>query len=326
MVPERMSQSPTHIHVLHWTATLPKVRGRYTFDFDLSKVTWFKVGGKADVLFKPEDHDDLIYFLSNTSYDIPITVLGAGSNVLVRDGCIDGVVIRLGSGFSNVTFDGQRVIVGSATLDRTLALECAQQGLAGLEFLVGIPGTIGGAIMMNAGAYGSEIKDFLEWVEYINPYGTLHRLQKSDLSMQYRRGNMPKGAIITRCCFKLTSDGPDAIHERIDAYLKRRDETQPVRGRTGGSTFKNPDHAKSAWQLIDEAGCRGLRVGDAQVSEKHCNFLLNLDHASATDLETLGETVKRRVYETSGVHLEWEIIRLGQTPSERIIYNESQHC
>ena len=290
---------------------LPNVRGRYAFAFDLSKVTWFKVGGVAEVLFKPKDVEDLITFIKDKDPKMPVTMLGAGSNVLVRDGGIKGVVIKLGSGFSEITFNGSEVIVGGACLDRTFVLACAEKGLSGIEFLVGVPGTIGGAVFMNAGAYGSEIKDFINWVEIVSADGTLTRLQAVDLSMKYRKGNLPKGAIVVRASFALQSDDPQAIHTRINAYLQQREDTQPIRGRTGGSTFKNPS-AMAAWKLIDQAGCRGLMMGDAQVSEKHCNFLLNLDAAKATDLEQLGERVRQTVKDTTGVELEWEIIRLGE--------------
>lgn len=290
---------------------LPNVRGRYAFSFDLSKVTWFKVGGVAEVLFKPKDVEDLITFIKNKDPIMPITMLGAGSNVLVRDGGIKGVVIKLGSGFSEITFNQNEVTVGGACLDRTFVLACAEKGLSGIEFLVGVPGTIGGAVAMNAGAYGGEIKDYLSWVEIVTTDGKLARLHAKDLTMQYRKGNLPKGAIIVRACFQLLNDDVDAIHERIQTYLQQREDTQPIRGRTGGSTFKNPPNM-SAWKLIDQAGCRGLTIGDAQVSEKHCNFLLNLDAAKAADLEQLGEHVKQSVKEKCGVELEWEIIRLGE--------------
>ncbi len=290
--------------------TLPNVRGRYAFAFDLSKVTWFKVGGAAEVLFKPKDVEDLITFIKDKDPTVPVTMLGAGSNVLVRDGGIKGVVIKLGSGFSEIAFNGNEVIAGGACLDRTFVLACAEKGLSGIEFLVGVPGTIGGAVAMNAGAYGGEVKDFINWVEIVGVDGVLTRLHAADLSMQYRKGNLPKGAIIVRASFMLRSDDPEAIHTRINTHLQQREDTQPVRGRTGGSTFKNPANM-AAWKLVDQAGCRGLMMGDAQVSQKHCNFLLNLDAAKAADLEQLGEHVRQTVKDTTGVELEWEIIRLG---------------
>jgi UDP-N-acetylmuramate dehydrogenase len=298
---------------------LPNVRGRYAFNYDLSKATWFKVGGKAEVLFKPKDVDDLALFLREIDGKMPIVILGAGSNVLVRDGGIKGCVIKLGSGFSDIQFDGTFVTVGAACLDRTFVMECAQKGLSGLEFLVGVPGSIGGAVAMNAGAYGGEIVDFLVWVEIIDAHGNVSRLQTSDLHMTYRHGNLPDNAIVTRACFELAPKDPALISETIDAFLQKREDTQPIRGRTGGSTFKNPasegmgkDSApKKAWELIDDAGCRGMSINDAQVSEKHCNFLLNLHAAKAADLEHLGETVRATVKAKTGITLEWEIIRLG---------------
>ena len=318
-----MNQSAMHINQPHDQSPyiLPNVRGRYLFDYDLSKATWFKVGGSADVLFKPKDTQDLAEFLRLKSPDMPIVVLGAGSNVLVRDGGIKGCVIKLGSGFSALTFDAATVIVGAACLDRTLVMECAQRGLGGLEFLVGVPGSVGGAIAMNAGAYGSEVIDFLLWVEVIDTKGNISRIQRSDLQMTYRHGNLPDGAIVTRACFNLIPKDSTTINETIHTFLQKREDTQPVRGRTGGSTFKNPTinnkmgqgaEPKKAWELIDEAGCRGFSINDAQVSEKHCNFILNLEAATANDLEQLGEHVRTAVKATSGVDLEWEIIRLGE--------------
>jgi len=330
---------------------LPTVRGRYAFAFDLSKVTWFKVGGMAEVLFRPKDAEDLVSFIKDKDPMMPVTMLGAGSNVLVRDGGIKGVVIKLGAGFADILFHytpplaavkpsesatsaesaeselattasasaaespsataAAEVIVGGACLDRTLVLACAEKGLSGLEFLVGVPGTIGGAIAMNAGAYGFEIKDFLNWVEIVNTDGSMTRLSAASLSMGYRKGNLPKGAIIVRASFALQNGDPAVIHTAVTAYLQQREDTQPVRGRTGGSTFKNPT-GMTAWKLIDQAGCRGLSINDAYVSEKHCNFLLNRDAAKAADLEQLGERVRQAVKEDCGVELEWEIIRLGE--------------
>ncbi len=302
--------------------TLPNVRGRYLFDYDLSKATWFKVGGKADILFKPKDTQDLAEFLQLKSPDMPVVILGAGSNILIRDGGIKGCVIKLGSGFSTLTFENTTVTVGAACLDRTLVMECAQRDLSGLEFLVGVPGSIGGAIAMNAGAYGNEVADFLLWVEVIDLKGNVSRIQRSDLQMTYRHGNLPDEAIITCACFNLIPKNSSIIHKTINDFLQKREDTQPIRGRTGGSTFKNPTlnstkmgqepEPKKAWELIHEAGCRGLSINDAQVSEKHCNFILNLANATASDLEQLGEKVRAAVKATSGVTLEWEIIRLGE--------------
>lgn len=291
--------------------SLPKVRGRYVFSYELSKLTWFKVGGPAEVLFKPKDTEDLISFLQQKQNNLAITVVGAGSNILVRDKGIRGCVVKLGSGFADITFNDTEVIAGAACLDRTVVMECAAKGLSGLEFLVGVPGTIGGAVYMNAGAYGHETKDYLNWVEVVSLDGTLTRFQSSELSMAYRKGNIPKAAIVVRASFILNKKKPENIMQSINDYLQQREDSQPIRGRTGGSTFKNPvGHA--AWKLIDEAGCRGLTIKDAQVSTKHCNFLLNLDEAKASELEQLGENVRQAVKEQAGIELEWEIIRLGE--------------
>lgn len=293
--------------------TLPKVKGRYLFSYKLSKLTWFKVGGAAEVLFKPEDENDLSLFLKEKDPSMPVTILGAASNVLIRDGGIKGVVIKLGKEFASIHVEDTLVTVGSACLDRTLVLECAQYGLGGLEFLVGIPGTIGGAIAMNAGAYGFEVKDYLEWVECMDQSGNLLRLSKDRLQMTYRNGNLPSHTIVTRACFRLLKRPCAEISELIEDNLYKREISQPIKGRTGGSTFKNPkDSSLKAWELIDQAGCRGLRIDDAQISEKHCNFMLNTDQASAKDLENLGNKVKEEVFNKTGVSLEWEIIRLGE--------------
>ena len=290
--------------------SLPLVEGRYSFNQKMSQTTWFKVGGLAEIFFKPAHAQDLSHFLKNKSSDTDVLCMGAGSNVLVRDQGIKGCVIRLGSGFSEVEIEGSNIIVGAGCLDRTVVMKCIEEGISGLEFLVGVPGTIGGAVAMNAGAYGSEVKDLLRWVELMDEKGKVYRLASSELSMDYRHGNLPKGSIVLRAAFQCYKENPQIIKTTVDDFLKKREDSQPIRGRTGGSTFKNPDGLK-AWELIDKAGCRGLRIGDAQVSEKHCNFLLNLDSATAKDLEDLGEMVRRKVEETANVHLEWEIIRLG---------------
>lgn len=290
---------------------LPVVQGRYVFDHKMSGSTWFKVGGPADILFKPANSEDLSHFLKNKPLDLDVLCIGAGSNILVRDQGIRGCVIRLGSRFSGIAIQETTVIAGAGCLDRTVAMKCLEAGLSGLEFLVGIPGTIGGALAMNAGAYGSEVKDLLEWVELMDERGEIYTLSKRDLSMSYRQGNLPKRSIVLRAAFRTEPKAQPEIKNTLEDFLKKREETQPVRGRTGGSTFKNPKEGLKAWELIDRAGCRGLRIGDAQVSEKHCNFLLNLDSATAKDLEDVGNIVCQRVQETSGVLLEWEIMRLG---------------
>ena len=298
-----------------WIEALPEIAGRYSQDADLSKTVWFRVGGAADVLFKPKNVADLQAFMRQRSKEIPLTVLGAGSNVLIRDGGIPGVVIKLGRGFAEVTVDGDEIEAGAACLDRTVALTCQEAGIGGLEFLVGIPGAIGGAVKMNAGAYGGEIKDHLIWAEAIDPNGELHRLSSEDLGFAYRTSSLADGWIVTKVRLKGEKKPVAEVAQIIERNLQAREDTQPVRGRTGGSTFKNPPGQK-AWQLIDEAGCRGMQIGDAQVSEKHCNFFLNLGAASAYDLEALGEEVRRKVLENSKTKLEWEIKRLGEFASD----------
>ncbi len=294
-----------------WHDHLPVVRGRYVAGARLAEQTWFRVGGAADVLYRPADEEDLARFLSTRPDKIPIQVIGAGSNLLVRDGGVSGVVIRLGRGFSDIRIEGDLIHVGTGCLDRTVSLTCRDAGVGNLEFLAGIPGTIGGAVRMNAGAYGREIKDILVWADVLDLQGVSHRLTPEDLKMSYRHANLPEGWIVTGAALKgIAGQNPKDIGDAIDAVLAMREGSQPIKGRTGGSTFKNPDQQK-AWKLIDAAGCRGLKIGDAQVSEKHCNFLLNLDQATADDLESLGEEVKRRVYEASGISLEWEIVKMG---------------
>lgn len=294
--------------------SLPEVRGRYSFDAAMSDQTWFRVGGPADVLYKPADLDDLIHFLKNRPESVPLYVVGAGSNLLVRDGGVRGVVIRLGRGFSTIERDGLLVTVGAAALDRTVAMSCGQWGMSGLEFLVGVPGTIGGAVKMNAGCYGAETKDRLVWVDVLNFDGMLHRLTPDQLEMTYRHSNLRPDQIVIAAQFYCDSGDTTQILSRLDQLLAEREASQPIRGRTGGSTFRNPG-GQSAWKLIDEAGCRGLMVGQAQVSEKHTNFLLNTDHCSAADLEELGELVRQNVKDKSGHDLCWEIVRIGEKQS-----------
>ena len=295
----------------NWSEQLPAVRGRYLPNARLAEQTWFRVGGPADVLFRPADEDDLAHFLSHKPEHMPVTIIGAGSNLLVRDGGVPGVVIRLGRGFSDIRTDSDLVHVGAGCLDRTVSLTCREAGVGGLEFLVRIPGTIGGAVRMNAGAYGQEIKDILVYADVIDSQGKRHRLPPEALQMTYRHTSLREGWIVTGAVLRgVANQKPSEIGKAIDRILEEREATQPTRGRTGGSTFKNPELEK-AWKLIDAAGCRGLKIGDAQVSEKHCNFLLNLDQATANDLESLGEEVKRRVYETSSVCLDWEIVKVG---------------
>lgn len=288
----------------------PDLRGRLTPDAPLGPSTWFRVGGKAEALFRPADEEDLSYFLARCPGDVPITVIGVASNLLVRDGGVPGVVIRLGGPFAEVAVDGDRIIAGAGALDLNVALTAQGAGLAGLEFLSGIPGTIGGAVRMNGGAYGAETVDVILSAEGIDRRGVRHSYDRDALHLTYRHCGVPDDVIFTRATFRGTTDDPAAIQARIDAIQQARADSQPVRARTGGSTFANPDGHK-AWQLIDAAGCRGLTIGGAQISEKHCNFLLNLGDATAHDIESLGEEVRTRVKANSGVDLRWEIRRIG---------------
>ena len=290
--------------------TFPLVRGRYQRDSLLKNLTWFAVGGAADILFKPKDVDDLVFFLKNNTS--PVFTLGAGSNIIVRDGGIRGVTLRLSGDFTKIQIhDNHTVEVGAGCLDRTLALTCQSHGLSGLEFFIGIPGTIGGALAMNAGAYGFETCDSLLWAEVVMPTGEILRLHPKEMRYSYRSCGLPKDWIFTKACFQVTASSPLSIQQTMQDILTKRQETQPTKGRTGGSTFKNPTN-HSAWKLIHEAGCRGMIVGDAMISEKHCNFMLNLGNASSKDLETLGEKVRQEVLQHSDISLEWEILRVGE--------------
>lgn len=290
---------------------LPEVKGNYRENSSLAKVTWFQVGGAAEVLFRPFDVLDLSCFLKNVNPDIPITVFGVGSNILVRDGGVDGVVIRMGRNFANMYTDTDKVVVGAGCLDVNVAKFAMENGLGGLEFLVGIPGTIGGALAMNAGAYRNEIKDVLVSVEAVDGSGRILNLSCDDFGFSYRKNSLPKEIIFTSAVLQAKRDSKESIKKKMDEISAQREETQPIRSRTGGSTFKNP-HGQKAWQLIDKAGCRGLVLGGAQVSEKHCNFLINNGDATASDLEELGEEVRKRVKENSGIELEWEIKIIGK--------------
>jgi UDP-N-acetylmuramate dehydrogenase len=289
---------------------LPPARGRIRAGVALAPLTWFRVGGPAEILFRPADIEDLAAFLSACPADIPVTTLGVASNLLVRDGGLSGVVIRLGGEFARVRIDGEKVIAGAGALDLTVAEEALAAGLAGLEFLSGIPGTIGGAVKMNAGAYGSEIVDIIESAVLVTRAGKVVTVEGPALGLTYRHSTLPEGAIVVEATLHGREDQPEQIAERMRDIQARRAETQPIRSRTGGSTFANPPGAK-AWELIDRAGCRGLTLGGAQVSEQHCNFLINTGAASAADLEALGEEVRRRVRAASGTELTWEIMRIG---------------
>lgn len=289
---------------------LPTIRGRYSFGENLSGFTWFQVGGPAFVLYRPKDISDIQYFLREKSAELPYFVLGAGSNVLVRDGGYTGVIIKLGRGFSQITIEDGELIAGAAALDRTIAMFAMQHQMSGVEFLVTIPGSIGGAVAMNAGCYGFEIKDVLSWIEIVDKQGELCKLYPHELNMSYRKSVLPEGCIVVRAAFKVASGNAIDIQHNTQRYLRLREESQPTKGRTGGSTFKNPTDLK-AWELIDKAGCRGLAIGAAKISEKHCNFMLNTGGATADELERLGELVRQKVRESSNQELEWEIIRVG---------------
>jgi UDP-N-acetylmuramate dehydrogenase len=288
----------------------PQTRGRLLLNEPLAPLTWFRVGGPAQVLFMPEDEGDLAGFLARIPPDLSVTVIGLGSNLIVRDGGVDGVVVRLGRGFSDIKVDGDRIIAGTAVPDVRVARTAQEAGLAGLSFLRGIPGAIGGALRMNGGAYGRETKDALVEARAVDRQGNIHRLSNADMHYRYRHCGAPDDFIFTQATFAGTPGDRAAIAAEMDKITESREATQPIKSRTGGSTFKNPPGRK-AWELIDAAGCRGLAAGGAQVSELHCNFLINLGSATAADIETLGETVRRRVKENSGVELEWEIKRIG---------------
>jgi UDP-N-acetylmuramate dehydrogenase len=291
-------------------ARTPQLRGRLLANEPLAPLTWFRVGGPAQVLFMPEDEDDLAYLLANLPSDIPVTVVGLGSNLIVRDGGVSGVVIRLGRGFSDIKVEGERIRVGTAVPDVRLARAGQEAGLAGLAFMRGIPGAVGGALRMNGGAYGRETKDALVEARGVDRDGNVRVFANGDMRYTYRHCGAPDDIIFTEAVFAGTPGDPAAIAAEMDKITESREATQPIKSRTGGSTFKNPPEQK-AWQLIDAAGCRGLVVGDAQVSELHCNFLINRGSATAADIETLGETVRKRVKENSGIELEWEIKRIG---------------
>ena len=289
---------------------LPPVRGTYTYGAALKDLVWFRAGGTAEVLFRPVDADDLATFLAAKSPDTPVSVIGVGSNLLVRDGGIPGVVIRLPAAFGTISVDGVRLRAGAAALDAAVARTAADSGIAGLEFLRGVPGTIGGALKMNAGCYGSEVKDVFIEATAIDGSGKKHVLSAADMGFAYRRSGVPGDFIFVEALFEGMKDDPVAVRARMKSLLSRRETSQPIKSKTGGSTFKNPPGHK-AWQLIEDAGCKGLKHGGAQVSDMHCNFLINTGDATAADIEALGEEVRARVKEKFGIELEWEIKRVG---------------
>lgn len=294
---------------------LPQVRGRYGENVPLAPITWFRVGGPAEVMFRPADADDLAAFMAAKPTDVAITVVGVGSNLLVRDGGIPGVVIRLGRGFAGIAaVDADRLEVGAAALDLNVARMALDAGIGGLEFLSGIPGTIGGALRMNAGAYGSEVEGVLVSARAVDGNGAIRDLAAAELGFAYRSCAVPADWIFVGAVLRGQRGDPQAIARRMEKIRNARESTQPIRSRTGGSTFANPPGAR-AWELIERAGCRGLAVGGARVSEQHCNFLINTGTATAADLEALGEEVRRRVLGETGVILSWEIHRVG-VPAE----------
>ncbi len=292
-------------------AAAPDIRGRLLPDVALSELTWLRAGGAAQLLFTPSDEDDLAYFLSRCPPEIPVTVIGVGSNLLVRDGGVPGVVIRLARGFNETAHEtGTRIRAGAAVPDVRLAQAAASAGIAGLAFYRGIPGTVGGALRMNAGAHGGETKDILVEARALDRSGTLHVLDNAAMGFRYRNCAVPQDFIFTQAVFAGTPGEPAGISEAMREVAEYREANQPIKSRTGGSTFKNPP-GESAWKLIDAAGCRGLRVGGAHMSDMHCNFLINDGGATAADIERLGELVRERVFAHSGIMLEWEIKRIG---------------
>jgi len=300
-------------------AAAGKLRGRAQANAPLGPTTWFRVGGAAEWLVRPADADDLASFLAALPDHVGVVAIGAASNLIVRDGGVRGVVVRLARGFGTIEIDGHGVIAGAAALDVTVAEHAAAAGLTGIEFLCGIPGSIGGAIAMNAGAYGSDIAACLDWAEIVTRDGQLIRLPAQRLALSYRHAALPPGSVVIRARFRASPGKPATIAARMAEIRAAREASQPVRARTGGSTFRNPTAAESslkAWELIDAAGGRGLTRGGAQVSEKHCNFLINTGTATAADIEGLGETVRARVRAMSGVELHWEIRRIGAPAPE----------
>ena len=293
-------------------ASMPQLRGRLVPDAPLKDITWFRVGGAAEVLYTPADEADLAYFMAEAPAEVPVFVIGLCSNLLVRDGGVRGVIVRLGRGFGEIELLGNSCIrTGTAVPDVKIARAAADAGIAGLSFYRGIPGGIGGALRMNAGAHGSETKDVLLSARAIDREGRIHELSNADMGFTYRRSSVPRDWIFTSATFQGTSGEPEDIARSMDEVAAYREKHQPIKERTGGSTFKNPPD-NSAWKLVDAAGCRGLRVGGAMVSEMHCNFLINDRQATAEDIERLGETVRARVRASSGIELQWEIVRVGE--------------
>ncbi len=291
---------------------LPNVEGEYRFNADLTKTNWFNVGGPAEVLYRPKSPADLSFFLANKPIDLPITTLGVGSNIIIRDGGIQGIVIRLGRAFNYIEIIApNKIKVGAAVLNFNFVQFCLANSIKDFEFMIGIPGTIGGGIAMNAGAYGREFSNALDHIIALDEAGNIHKIENKDIGFIYRGNTLPEGMVFVEAVFNFDYGNTNDIQNKIDFIIQTRNASQPVREKTGGSTFANPPGYK-AWQLIDAAGLRGAKIGDAQISELHCNFLINLGNARAEDLESLGEMARQRVLETSGVQLEWEIKRIGK--------------
>ncbi|RVQ66412.1 UDP-N-acetylmuramate dehydrogenase [Croceicoccus ponticola] len=299
--------------------TIPAPRGKLAANAPLAKLTWFKSGGPAELLFEPEDADDLAAFLAALPEWVPVMGLGLGSNMIVRDGGVPGVVVRLGKHFSEAEVLGDNTLRFGGGTPGVLASSCARNaGVAGLEFLKSIPGTVGGFVRMNGGAYGREVKDVLTSCGVVLRDGSRKTLALADMGYTYRHSDLPEGAIVVSATMRGEAGEPDAIQAEMDRITEAREASQPLRTKTGGSTFKNPE-GTSAWKLVDEAGCRGLVIGDAQVSEKHTNFLINRGEATSADIEMLGEEVRRRVKEHSGITLEWEIRRVGKFGATEVV-------
>jgi UDP-N-acetylmuramate dehydrogenase len=290
---------------------MPHLRGRLTVGATLARLSWFRTGGPAEVLFEPTDEEDLRTFLRHIPGSMPLNIIGVGSNLLVRDGGVKGAVIRLGRGFSAIKVRGDVLKAGAGAMDVHVARAAQKAGVSGLEFLVGVPGTIGGALRMNAGAYGQDVSDVLMHAHTIDRYGHFHEFRAAEFGFDYRSCAIDPSIIFLSASFHVENGNPDDIQALMHEITSTRQNSQPIGTQTGGSTFKNPEGRK-AWELIDEAGCRGLQVGQAQISEKHSNFLINLGGATAADIENLGETVREKVHAHSGILLEWEIKRIGE--------------
>ncbi len=295
------------------------IRGTYKLNYNLAHLTWFKVGGKADILFKPEDTQDLCEFLKQNSSILPVTVIGAGSNTIIRDKGIEGIVVKLGRGFTDIELlPDNKISVGAGCLNFNLAKFAQENSISGFEFLTGIPGTIGGGVAMNAGAYGSEFKDIVISIEAVDVHGDIHNIDLKDIGFSYRNNSLPKNLIFTSVIFKTKIADPVLVKQKMDEINTNRSESQPVAEKTGGSTFANPTGHK-AWKLIDDAGMRGKKIGGAFMSSKHCNFIVNDGSATASDIENLGEFVKDTVKKHSGIDLQWEIKRIGRNSANSSI-------